>query len=177
MGYGFPAAIGACFAHPDEDVVCFTGDGSIQMNIQELQTIRYNNMNIIIFILNNDGYHSIRQTQSSFFGLPLVGVNRESGVGFPNLNKIADAYEMPYYRLATTEKMDAALKEILGNDGPALCEVLLDPEQAFEPKLSSRKLEDGTMISPSLEDMYPFLDRKEFEENMIKNSKNERGKL
>ena len=76
-----------------------SGDGSLQMNIQELQTIRYNNMNIIIFILNNDGYHSIRQTQSSFFGLPLVGVNRESGVGFPNLNKIADAYEMPYYRL------------------------------------------------------------------------------
>lgn len=176
MGYDVPAAIGA-YQASHEKIVCLAGDGSLQMNIQELQTIRYNNMNIIIFILNNDGYHSIRQTQSSFFGLPLVGVNRESGVGFPNLNKIADAYEMPYYRLATTEKMDAALKEILGNDGPALCEVLLDPEQAFEPKLSSRKLEDGTMISPSLEDMYPFLDRKEFEENMIKYSKNERGKL
>ncbi|WP_330598702.1 thiamine pyrophosphate-binding protein [Christensenella tenuis] len=176
MGYDVPAAIGA-YQASREKIVCLAGDGSLQMNIQELQTIRYNNMNIIIFVLNNDGYHSIRQTQGSFFGLPLVGVNQESGVGFPNLNKIADAYEMPYYKLETTEKMDAVLKEILSHDGPALCEVLLDPEQAFEPKLSSRKLEDGTMISPSLEDMYPFLDREEFEENMIKGSKNEREKL
>ncbi len=137
MGYDVPAAIGA-YQASGKKIICLAGDGSLQMNIQELQTIRHNDMDIVIFVLNNDGYHSIRQTQCSFFGLPLVGVNKDSGVGFPRLDKIADAYEMPYYRLDTMEKADDILARVLGERGPALCEVVLDPGQQFEPKLSSR---------------------------------------
>ena len=166
MGYDVPAAIGA-YQASGKPIVCLAGDGSLQMNLQELQTIRHNSMDIKVFVLNNDGYHSIRQTQISFFGEPLVGVNAQSGVSFPELEKIACAYGLPYFKIDKTELMDQIITRVLSKKGPVLCEVILDSTQPFEPKLSSRKLQDGTMISSSLEDMYPFLDRKEFEENML----------
>jgi acetolactate synthase-1/2/3 large subunit len=166
MGYDLPAAIGA-YRAGKRKIVCLAGDGSLQMNIQELQTIRHYNMDIAIFMLNNDGYHSIRQTQNSFFGQPLVGVNSASGVSFPDMEKIAGAYGFPYIRIERHDNMPALIGDVLSQKGPVLCEVVLDSAQEFQPKLSSRKLDGGTMISSSLEDMYPFLDRDEFEKNIL----------
>ncbi len=166
MGYDLPAAIGA-YTASGRKIYCVAGDGSIQMNIQELQTIIHNKMNITIFLFNNDGYHSIRQTQSSFFGRPLVGVNATSGVSFPDAEKIAKAYGLHFARIGKNISVNPILDKVLKIKGPVLCEVVLDPEQNFEPKLSSRNLGNGRMFTPPLEDMYPFLDRKTFKECMI----------
>ncbi|MCK5128507.1 MAG: thiamine pyrophosphate-binding protein [Clostridiales bacterium] len=165
MGYDLPAAIGASIAS-HQRIVCLAGDGSIMMNIQELQTVRYYNLDIVIFILNNDGYHSIRQTQMSFFNPPLVGINNASGISFPEWKKLAVAFDIQYHIIESNRGISAMLKEILATKGPAICEVVLDSTQAFEPKLSSRKLNDGTMMSSSLEDMFPFLDREELDASM-----------
>ncbi len=165
MGYGFPAAIGACFAMEGERVICIDGDGSFQMNMQELQTVVYNRTNIKLFILNNNGYHSIRQTQTNLFQPPLVGVSDGNGLSFPDLNKIATAYGIPYIKIDSLKGIkDNILKAISGN-GPVLCEVVLDSNQNFEPKLSSKVLETGEIISPPLSDMFPFLSRQEYESN------------
>lgn len=168
MGYGLPAAFGATVALGDKRVICLDGDGSIQMNIQELQTIVHNNSNLKIFWLNNDGYHSIRQTQKNLFREPLVGVNGENGISFPEAERIAKAYGIKYYRISSNEEIKDNVNELLKEDGPVICEVVLDPNQNFEPKLSSKVLPDGKIISPSIEDMYPFLDREEYEKNILK---------
>lgn len=166
MGYDLPAAIGAHMA-TGKKVYCIAGDGSMQMNIQELQTIVHNNMNITIFLFNNDGYHSIRQTQNAFFGKPLVGVNAASGVSFPDAEKISHAYGLTYSKIGKNASIAPVLDKVLKMKGPVLCEVVLNPEQIFEPKLASRSLGNGRMFTPPLEDMYPFLDRKTFKECMI----------
>ncbi len=165
MGYGLPAALGAAVALKPQRVICLEGDGSIQMNIQELQTIVQNNLNIKIFWLNNSGYHSIRQTQTNIFNSNFCGVNAESGVSFPSAEKIAYAYDIPFIRMDHLDSLDKSLNKALGIDGPVICEVVLDPAQFFEPKLSSKNLPDGTIISPSLEDMFPFLSTEEMEQN------------
>lgn len=167
MGYGVPAAIGACVAQGRKRTICLDGDGSFQMNIQELQTIVYNRLPIILFLLNNSGYHSIRQTQSNYFGQPLVGVDATSGISFPDAEKIAAAYGIDFARIHSLDDMDAGLTAALQSKGPFLCEVMLDPAQYFTPKLSSRKLDDGRMISAPLEDMAPFLPRDEFRREML----------
>lgn len=166
MGYDLPAAIGAHMAS-GRKAYCIAGDGSMQMNLQELQTIIHNKMNITIFLFNNDGYHSIRQTQKSFFGKPLVGVNAASGISFPDAEKIAKAYGLHFARIGKNISVDTVLDKVLKMNGPVLCEVVLNPEQNFEPKLASRNLGNGRMFTPPLEDMYPFLDRKTFKECMI----------
>ncbi|MDI6742990.1 MAG: thiamine pyrophosphate-binding protein, partial [Smithella sp.] len=166
MGYDLPAAIGAHMAS-GRKIYCIAGDGSMQMNIQELQTIVHHKMNIAIFLFNNDGYHSIRQTQSSFFGKPLVGVNAESGVSFPDAEKIAHAYGLTYAKIGNNASIKPVLDKVLKMKGPVLCEVALNPKQNFEPKLASRSLGNGRMFTPPLEDMHPFLDRKTFRECMI----------
>ena len=166
MGYELPAAIGSHMAS-GKKIYCIAGDGSMQMNIQELQTIVHNKMNITIFLFNNDGYHSIRQTQRSFFGRPLVGVNAASGVSFPDAGKIARAYGLTYAKIGKNASIAPALDKVLKMKGPVLCEVVLNLEQNFEPKLASRSLGDGRMFTPPLEDMHPFLDRKTFRECMI----------
>ena len=166
MGYDLPAAIGAHTASRRK-VYCIAGDGSMQMNIQELQTMIHNRMDITIFLFNNDGYHSIRQTQNSFFGKPLVGVNSASGISFPDAGKIAKAYGLQYARIEKNISVSAVLDKVLKMKGPVLCEVVLNPEQNFEPKLSSRSLGNGRMFTPPLEDMYPFLDRKTLKECML----------
>jgi acetolactate synthase I/II/III large subunit len=165
MGYDLPAAVGAAIAKPGNRVICFAGDGSIQMNIQELQTIVHHQLPIKIFVLNNGGYLSIRSTQVNFFG-KLVGESPESGVSFPDIVKVAEAYGIPAQRISFPD-FTAQLKDILGQSGPVLCEIMLDPQQPFEPKLSSRQLPDGKMVSSSLEDMAPFLDREELLSNML----------
>jgi acetolactate synthase-1/2/3 large subunit len=165
MGYGLPAALGAAVAMQGKRIICLDGDGSIQMNIQELQTVIHNNLNLIIFWLNNDGYHSIRQTQSNLFSARFCGVSDTSGISFPSAEKIAAAYGLKYIKIDDLTSLDESIDKALGCSGPTLCEVVLDPTQGFEPKLSSRILADGTMVSPSLEDMYPFLSEKEMLSN------------
>ena len=168
MGYDLPAAIGACFGINKEDLVCVSGDGSIQMNLQELQTIVHHNLPIKLFVINNNGYQSIRITQRSFFEQPFVGIGGDSGdVSFPDMSKIAKAYGIPYIRCESTEKLNSTIEKTLNSDSYMLCEIMVDTEQGFEPKSASKRLPDGKMVSAPLEDLKPFLDRKELEENMI----------
>jgi len=165
MGYDLPAAIGAAIARDNERIVCIAGDGSIQMNIQELQTIVHHNLPIKIFVLDNQGYLSIRLTQGNFFK-HFIGESSQSGVSFPDYVKLAQAYGLAAFSISK-EPLQEQIDAVLSFDGPALCQVHLDPSQAFEPKLSSRQLADGKMVSASLEDMYPFIDREELRENML----------
>lgn len=171
MGYGFPAAIGACIADDNERVICIDGDGSFQMNIQELQTVAYNNLNLKVIYLNNNGYHSIRQTQQNLFKPPLVGVCDGNGLSFPDIEKIAYAYGIRFVRIDSEDHIRAKLDEVMEEDMPVICEVVVDPEQSFSPKLSSKVLPDGRIVSPPLDDMFPFLSREEYEGNRYSGSK------
>ena len=166
MGYDLPAAIGAWQASGAE-IVCLAGDGSIMMNLQELQTIAGANMPIKIFVLNNAGYVSIFQTQRNFFNGAEVGAGPNSGVTLPNFEKIASGFGLPFRRIVGHEGMKEAIRETLAVPGPIVCEVMLDENQPFAPKLSSRQLPDGTIVSPDLEDLAPFLPRDEIARNMI----------
>lgn len=167
MGYDLPAAIGACVADHSQDVICVTGDGSIQMNLQELQTIWHHRMPIKIFLINNGGYHSIRQTQTNFFGEPLVGIGADSGdLSFPDMSKLAPAYGFPYRRVTKNSELGDVIEETLALKGPAICEIFVDTVQKFEPKSATKRLPDGTLVSAPLEDLAPFLDEEELEENM-----------
>jgi acetolactate synthase-1/2/3 large subunit len=164
MGHDLPAAIGAAIARNGKRVICLAGDGSIQFNIQELQTIRHHQLPVKIFILNNDGYLSIRTTQATFFE-SLVGESPRSGVSFPDFGRVALAYGIPSMRIETPGDC-GRIRPALDAPGPMVCEVMLDPAQEFEPRLKSRQLPGGTMVSPALEDMYPFLDRAELNANL-----------
>lgn len=166
MGYGFPAAIGVCFANNQNRTICIDGDGSFQMNIQELQTVVYNNLDLKILYLNNNGYHSIRQTQTNLFNPPLVGVCDGNGLSFPEAEKLAYAYGVPYVRIDDLDDISSKIREAFSIKGPVFCEVVLDSKQNFEPKLSSKVLENGQIVSPPMEDMYPFLPKEELEEIM-----------
>ena len=168
MGYGFPAALGVAVSDNSRRTVCIDGDGSVMMNLQELATVAYNKLNLKLFILNNNGYLSIRQTQRNLFKPPFIGIDRETGVGFPDFEKLAEAFGLPYYRVQDPATAARTLTEVLNFDGPCVCEVVVDPDQNFEPKSSSRVLPDGRIVSPSLDDMAPFLDRDEFEQNRYK---------
>ena len=166
MGYDIPSAVGAAFAAPDRTIICLAGDGSGHLNIQELQTIVHHQLRVKLFILNNGGYLSIRMTQGGFFKGNFVGESARSGVSFPDYVKVGAAYGLPSVRLSSRD-FASELDNFLAAPGPALCEVMLDPDQQFEPKLSSRQLPDGRLMSASLEDMAPFLERQELEENML----------
>lgn len=167
MGYDLPAAIGVAVARPDlERVICLAGDGSIMMNLQELQTIIGLRLPVKIFVLNNSGYHSIRQTQSNFFKGRIVGCGTDSGLSFPDFSRLAAGFGIPFHRCGTHEGLRAAITSTLADEGPVMCEIVLDLEQQFAPKLSSRKLADGSMVTSSLEDMAPFLPSDELEMNM-----------
>lgn len=167
MGYDLPAAIGACIASGQKETVCITGDGSIQMNLQELQTIIHHRLPIKLFVINNGGYHSIRQTQKNFFGEPLVGIGCDSGdLSFPDLEKLAWAYGFPYQRISENGKL-TELQKTLQTKGPCICEIIVDTEQKFEPKCASKKLPDGSMVSAPLEDLAPFLPEEELKQQMF----------
>jgi len=171
MGYDLPAAIGAGIALPDRKrLICLAGDGSIMMNLQELQTIVHHKLPVKIFILNNRGYHSIRQTQGNFFADNIVGCGTESGLSFPDFKKVAAAFEMSYQRVEDHASVPKIIAEALAHPRASITEVVLNLDQAFEPKLSSRKLEDGTMVTANLEDMAPFLSREELEKNRFLHS-------
>ena len=161
MGYCLPAAIGAHRAS-ERPIVVYTGDGCIQMNIQELATIMYNKLPIKIVILNNNGYGGVVATQKNFFGGRLSGCTESSGIGMPNFEKIADAYGFDYYRISNHGDVEAKLDELFSDDKPAICEVMQDFSQEIEPCVSSRKLEDGTIVSTGIDDMAPFLPLEEY---------------
>ncbi len=167
MGYGLPAAIGACFAVGRKRVICLEGDGSIQLNIQELETVHYHHLPLKIFVFSNGGYLSIRSTQNNFFDGRLVGESATSGVGFPDLVKVAKAYGIPACRITRHSQLEETIERVLESDGPALCDVLMDPDQSVSPRIASKRFLDGRMESSPLEDMYPFLADEEFLSNMI----------
>lgn len=167
MGYDLPASIGACLANDRKSVVCIAGDGSMQMNIQELETVVYNKLPIKIFYLNNDGYISIRQTQDVFFDGRIVGSDERSGIGFPNIIKVAKAYGLKTEVILKHDEMKEKIKKVLNAKGPVLCEVKLFRDYKFTPKLSSERKPDGRLVSKPLEDLFPFLSREEFKKNMI----------
>jgi acetolactate synthase-1/2/3 large subunit len=155
MGYDLPAAIGAAVADPGRRVVCFAGDGSIQMNIQELQTIKTYQLPIIIIVLNNAGYVSIRQTHENFFG-HVVGADANSGVEFPDYAAVAQAYGLRAVRIGGPEAL-GGLAEWMAPSGPTLIEIVVDPAQGFAPRIKSRVDEQGKFQTPALDDMHPFL--------------------
>lgn len=163
MGYGLPAALGVAVSDNSRRTVCIDGDGSVMMNIQELATIAHNRLNIKLIILNNNGYHSIRQTQNNLFQPPLIGVDSRTGISFPDFGKLADAFGLKYFELNNEDNCGEVLEEFLKCDGPCICEAVVDPDQNFEPKSASRVLPDGRITSPSLDDMAPFLPRAEYE--------------
>ena len=168
MGYGLPAAIGAAFAFGGKrETVCFEGDGSIQMNLQELQTLVNYRLPVKLFVYNNAGYLSIKTTQRAFFEGRFVGSEEGSGVVLPSFEKLAAAYGLPYFRLESNQELDGKLPGIFATEGPVLVEVMLDPFEQLGPKAASRKLPDGTMVSAPLEDLAPFLPREEFAANML----------
>ncbi len=165
MGYDLPAAIGAAFARPGKRVVCLAGDGSIQMNIQELQTVVHHHLPLKIFVLNNCGYLSMRMTQSAFFGR-LTGESAASGASFPDMVKVACAYGIPSSRIDRASQFEQIDRALAAN-GPALIDVVIDPNQEFEPRSKAKQLPDGRIVSPNLEDMYPFLDETVLMDNVI----------
>lgn len=168
MGYDLPAAIGACYASPEaRRIVCIAGDGSLMMNLQELQSVVGAKLPIKLFVLNNDGYHSIRQTQENYFPDNEVGCGPQSGLTFPDFLKLGEAFGFSTRRIASHAGMGEAIAAALAEPGPSLTEVMLDKAQAFAPKLASRRLEDGSMVSGVLEDLAPFLPREELAENLL----------
>ena len=168
MGYDLPAAIGAWVADHTKDIILVTGDGSIQMNLQELQTIIHHKMGIKIFLVNNGGYHSIRQTQRTHFKPPFVGIGVDShDLSFPSMEKLAWAYGYPYVAAHHNTELAEAVEKTLAMEGPAICEIFVDTIQSFEPKAEAKMMPDGTMVSVPLEDLAPFLSDEELAENMI----------
>ena len=167
MGYELPAAIGACKSTGDASTVCLAGDGSIMMNLQELQTIITGGLPIKIFLLNNAGYVSIFQTQRNFFKGEEVGAGPHSGVGFPNFERLSAAFGLPYVRCARHEDMKDCIDQTMAKAGPAFCEIIVDENAPFQPKLSSKQLPNGKIVSPPLEDLAPFLPKDELASNML----------
>ena len=156
MGYDLPAAVGAC-VYSKKPVICLAGDGSIMMNIQELQTIVKNNLPIKIFVINNCGYSSIRQTQRNFFNGRMTASGEDSGVSVPDFCAVANAFNLKSIKLDRCEDMKDVIEYVLSCNEPILCEIVTQQEYIFQPKLSSRINPDGTMTSPALDDMYPFV--------------------
>jgi acetolactate synthase-1/2/3 large subunit len=167
MGFGVPASIGGCIASNGKRTVCIDGDGGFHMNSQELETIRRLNLPIKLFVLNNNGYGSIRATQRSYFQGRYVGIDPQSGLTLPNVSKLGEAYGIKTRQLLDHTDLKLKVREILDAEGPVLVEVMVSPDQPTMPKLSSMQRPDGSMVSKPLEDLWPFLPREEFESNMI----------
>lgn len=166
MGY-WPAGIGACIANDRRNTIVITGDGSLQMNLQEFATIKHNNLPIKVFIFNNNGYLLIRHTQKNFMDNRFVGESPKTGVWCPDALEIAKAYGIKGVRINSVEEVDDKIKEVLNYNGPVICDVMTPEWQLLIPRVSSDKLPDGTLVPKDYEDMYPFLPREEFLENMV----------
>ena len=166
MGFGLPGAIGACFANGRKKTICISGDGGLQMNIQELQTLVHYKLPIILFVLNNGGYLTIKLMQQNHFGR-YVGSDASSGLSCPDIIKVANAYGIKAERILNNDELHKKIDNVLAQDGPFVCEIIMPENQPLIPRVSSLKKPDGTIVSKPLEDLYPFLSREEFMENMI----------
>jgi acetolactate synthase-1/2/3 large subunit len=167
MGFTLPAAIGVCFARGKKEVIGITGDGSLQMNLQELQTVVYHKLPVKIFVWNNNGYLSIRATQAKFFGGRFIGTDKRSGVSFPDTAKLAVAYGISFYRVSASRQLSRVIGLVLREKRPVICEVICQSDQEIVPTVVSLRRSDGRLVSKPLEDMYPFLDRKTFHLEML----------
>ena len=171
MGYGLPTAIGNALYKRDNNInsqtICIEGDGSIMMNLQELQTIKNYNLPIKIFIINNCGYSSCKQTQTNFFNGHFVGCSKNTGVGLPDFTEIGKAFGLKSIKLDKPKNLEETIKIVLNEKQPIICEVITQEDYTFSPKLASRKLENGEFTTPSLEDMFPHLSQEELNKNMF----------
>lgn len=165
MGYGLPASVGCAFAKGVNRVVSVNGDGGLQMNLQELQTIIHHNLNMKVFVFNNDGYLSIKHTQTNFFNGHLVGSDPKSGLSCPDSIKLGKAYGFKTYRIKNHKETDKIIKKAMETKGPVLVEVMIDPMQPYYPKVTSMRLADGSFKSQPLDNMWPFLSEEEMKEN------------
>jgi len=165
MGFGIPSAIGACLASGRKQTICVEGDGGVQLNIQELATLASQNLPVKCFVINNQGYASIRASQSTHFNL-LVGADASSGLKLPELGQLAAAYGVGYARIETHQGLDERLLEVLEQEGPVICEVLVQVEEPRVPRVMTRIDENGKPVTGALEDLYPFLPREELAEQM-----------
>ncbi len=167
MGWGLPAAVGACYASNKKKVVCITGEGGLQMNIQEFATIMHNKLPIKTFIYNNGGYLTIKQTQQLGFNSRIMGSNSKTGLSFPNYKKIADSHNIKYFKISSNKDLDKNIREILKGNYPTICELIIDHNQEQMPKAINKRLPDGKSVATTYEDMYPFLSSDEIKENML----------
>ena len=165
MGY-WCACIGACIANDYAKTICITGDGSFQMNVQELATIKANKLPIKIFVINNNGYLLIRHTQRNYMEDRFFGTDDSNGLYLPDLIKIAESYEIKGVRIENNEELESKIKEVIDSDEPVLCDVVCDEWQYLIPRISSEKMPDGTLKAHDYSDMFPFLPRDEYERNM-----------
>ena len=167
MGW-WVAGIGACIANKRRNTIVITGDGSLQMNIQEFATLKHNNLPVKVFVFNNNGYLLIRQTQRNFMDGRLFGEGPESGVWCPDSMRIADAYGIKGVRIEDKSEVDGKIREVLAHNGPVICDVKLPEWQLIVPRVSSEKRSDGTLVSHRFEDMFPFLPKGELSEEIRK---------
>lgn len=167
MGYGLPAAIGACIAMKKKRVICFEGDGSLQLNIHELQVMKHHNLPIKLFVYSNEGYLSIRNTQNALFKGKYVGSDPGSGVSCPDYVKVGRAYGIPSMRINNHSEMEEKIKKVLEHPGPIICDIHAVSELMLTPKLQTQITSTGQFISPTLENMAPFLSENEIQKNMI----------
>ena len=167
MGYGLPGAIGASLASDKQRVVLINGDGSMMMNLQEMQTIVYHQLPIKLFVYINDGYLTIKHTQFNMFGTKYAGSGADSGVTCPNYGKIGEAFGFKTFKINSLNESGKIIDEVLNYDGPVLCEVFIHPMQPLVPKSSFNINADGSFVSPPLEDLYPFLSREELKNDMV----------
>ena len=167
MGWGLPAAIGACYASKNKRIICLTGEGGLQMNIQEFATIMHNKLPIKTFIYNNGGYLTIKQTQQLGFKNRIMGSNKETGLSFPNYKKIAESHQIKYIKISNNKNLKNKIKKILSNKKPIICELIMDHEQEQMPKAINKRLPNGKSVPTKFEDMYPFLSFDEIKKNML----------
>ncbi|MDA8078183.1 MAG: thiamine pyrophosphate-binding protein [Nitrospiraceae bacterium] len=167
MGFGIPMAIGGCIASGKKRTVCIDGDGGFVMNIQELEVVRRLNLPIKFFVLNNQGYVSIQTTQKNYFRGNFVASTRESGLTLPDYRKVAKAFGIPSFQLKDHRDINKKVRAILNAQGPSVCEVMVSPDQMTAPRVSTRSMPDGSMVSAPMEDLWPLLDREELNSNML----------
>jgi len=167
MGWGLPAAIGAYYAGKKKRIICLTGEGGLQMNIQELATVMHYNLPIKIFIYNNGGYLTIKQTQQLGFKSRIMGSNIDSGISFPNYKDIAKSHRINYSSISGEKNLKLNIKKVLSGNKPSICELIMDHEQEQMPKAINKRLPNGKTIPTKFEDMYPFLSPNEIKESMI----------
>lgn len=163
MGFGLPAAVGAAFANPTKEIICLNADGGMMMNLQELQTIVHHNLNVKIFIFNNDGYLMIKRSQIALLEGRFVGVDKSSGLSCPQFSKVADAFGIPHFELNEWYDFNDQFDDFFSRSGPTICEIKMDPKQTFLPRLLTITSPNGSLVSPPLEDLSPLLSIEDLE--------------